>query len=350
MKITFLCPDIGVGGGIRVILAFADRLAGRGHDVEVVVPTGRRMKAISRKVRGIGPKWLPGFRARIRWVKQWAPGDLPQGDVVVATWWVNAHVVAEAPPRCGAKFYLIQHDESLYLAPPEIVASIYALPLQKIVVSTWLRDIMREKFGSDAEVLIPPVDLDLFRPVPVATKTSRPRVLMMHSETPWKGVADAMEAIAKVKQKVPHLYLVGFGVKPPRQPLPYDEFHTNLPQEELATLYSGCDIYLCASWDEGLGLPSMEAMACGAAVVTYDTGGCRDYARDGKTALVARRRDVADLAAQLEKMVVDTELRARIAAAGTAFIRTAFNWEDAVRRMEAIFEDAMTSVQRIRAI
>ena len=349
MNITFLSPDVGVGGGIRVILAFADRLAGRDHHVEVVVPTGRRMKAISRTVRGIGPRWLPRFRASIRWVKQWAPGDLPQGDVVVATWWVNAQVVAEAPPRCGAKFYLIQQDESLYLGPPEIVASIYALPLQKIVVSTWLRDIMREKFGSDAEVVIPPVDLDLFRPVPVTTKTSRHRVLMMHSETPWKGVADAMEAIAKVKQKVPHLYLVGFGVKPPRQPMPYDEFHTNPPQEELATLYSGCDIYLCASWDEGLGLPSMEAMACGAAVVTYDTGGSRDYARHGETALVAGRRNVADLAAQLGRMAVDTELRARIAAAGTAFVRTAFDWDRAVQRMEELFKDAVTPAQRIRA-
>jgi len=43
-------------------------------------------------------------------------------------------------------------------------------------------------------------------------------------------------------------------------------------------------------------MPAMEAMACGAALLTYDNGGCRDYARDGETALVARRRDVDDLA------------------------------------------------------
>jgi len=27
-------------------------------------------------------------------------------------------------------------------------------------------------------------------------------------------------------------------------------------------------------------MPAMEAMACGAALLTYDNGGCRDYARD----------------------------------------------------------------------
>jgi len=349
VNITFLCPDLRISGGVRVILAFADRLAGRGHHVEVVVPAWRRLKAFWRTIRGVGPNWLPKFRGTIRWVDQWTPVELPEADVIVATFWPTAQVVTEAPALCGTKFYLIQHYESLFFGTPGVVDATYSLPLRKIVVSTWLRDIMRDRFESHAEALIPPVDLELFHPVPVTIRTSRPRVLMMHSETPWKGVADGIEAVAMVKQKVPQLYLVGFGVKPPREPLPYDEFHSNLPQEKLAALYSGCDIYLCSSWHEGLGLPSMEAMACGTALVTYDTGGCRDYARDGETALVAERRDVADLAAKLERMALDAELRERIAAAGMAFIRTAFAWDDAVRRMEAIFEDAATPVQQIQA-
>ncbi len=349
MNITFLCPDLRISGGVRVILAFADRLAGRGHHVEVVVPAWRRLKALRRTLTGVGPTWLPKFRASVRWVNQWSPHELPDGDVIVATAWPTAPSVAEAPPRCGAKFYLIQGYESLFLGPPSVVDATYTLPLRKIVVSTWLGDIMREKFGSQAEVLIPPVDLGLFHPVPVSIGTPRPRVLMLHSEAPWKGVADGLQAVAGVKRKVPQIRLIGFGVKAPRRNLPYDEFYLNLPQEELKYLYSGCDIYLCPSWDEGLGLPSMEAMACGAALVTYDTGGCRDYARDGETALVARRRDIADLAAKLEMMAVDVELRARIGAAGSAFVCTAFDWDRAVRRMEELFEDATAAVRRTRA-
>jgi len=71
--------------------------------------------------------------------------------------------------------------------------------------------------------------------------------------------------------------------------------------------------------------------------VTYDNGGCRDYAYDDETALVARRRDVTDLAAKLERLAADGDLRRRIAAAGSAFVRNTFDWERAVRRMEAIF-------------
>jgi glycosyltransferase involved in cell wall biosynthesis len=81
----------------------------------------------------------------------------------------------------------------------------------------------------------------------------------------------------------------------------------------------------------------MEAMACGAALVTYDNGGCRDYARDGETALVARRRDVDDLAAKLGRMVGDDALRRALAAAGQKLVTTAFDWDRAVERMETLF-------------
>src|SRR5712691_1861498 len=232
---------------------------------------------------------------------------------------------------------LVQHYESLYHGASDAVDTTYRLPLRKIVISTWLRDLMRERFGSPAEVLVTPVDLDLFHPTPVDVSTSRPRVLMLHHEHAWKGVADGFEAVARVTRHVPTLRLVGFGVKPPRGAVRYDEFHLNPPQDRLAALYSGCEIYLCPSWDEGLGMPPMEAMACGAAVVTYDNGGCRDYARDGETALVARRRDIADLAAKLERLAVDESLRARLAAAGMRFVTTAFSWDRAVRRLEEIF-------------
>src|SRR5216117_1678524 len=198
-------------------------------------------------------------------------------------------------------------------------------------------DLMRERFGSPTDVLVTPVDPDLFHPTPGTVSTSRPRVLMLHHEYAWKGVADGLEAVARVRRHVPALRLVGFGVKPPAGEMPYDEFHRSPPQGRLAAVYSSCEIYLCPSWDEGLGMPPMQAMACGAALVTYDNGGCRDYARDGETALVARRRDVTDLAEQLQRLAADEALRARLAAAGAAFVTGAFDWERAVTRLEGLF-------------
>jgi glycosyltransferase involved in cell wall biosynthesis len=159
---------------------------------------------------------------------------------------------------------------------------------------------------------------------------------MLHHDYAWKGVREGLEAVAAVKVRHPEVLLVGFGVKRPREAVPYDEFHENLPQERLAWLYSRCPIYLCPSWDEGLGMPPMEAMACGAALVTFDNGGCRDYALDGETALVAPRRDVAALAQALERVVTDRALRDRLAERGRDFVTSRFDWDRAAERLEGI--------------
>jgi glycosyltransferase involved in cell wall biosynthesis len=324
---------------VRAILTYADRLAALGHAVTVVVPARGRWRATWRARTAPAPDWIRPFRARVAWVARWDAAALPAGDVVLATAWQSAPVAAAAPARCGAGFYLVQHYESLYHGDPAAVDATYRLPLRKITISTWLAEIMRERFGAAADVIVTPVDRVLFHRREVVAGPA-PRVLMLHHEYAWKGVADGLEAVRRVRARVPALHLVGFGVKRPRAPVPYDEFHENPPQEQLAALYSGSDIYLCPSWDEGLGMPPMEAMACGAALVTYDNGGCRDYARDGETALVAPRRDVGALAAQLERLATDAALRARIAAAGTAFVTTAFDWDRAVARLEGLFAAA----------
>jgi glycosyltransferase involved in cell wall biosynthesis len=336
VKISFLAPHLRIAGGVRAILTYADRLAGRGHDVTVVVPAKRPWTAWSRNLRGQGPDWIRGFRPRIRWVTAWDPARLPAADALVATAWQSADAVAQAPLRAGAKFYLVQHFESLYHGDPSRVDPTYALPLRKIVISSWLRDIMKERFGTEAEVLVTPVDRDLFHPVEGARSPDALRVLMLHHDYAWKGVREGLEAVGAVRVRHPEIQLVGFGVKPPREALPYDEFYANLPQDRLAWLYSRCPIYLCPSWDEGLGMPSMEAMACGAALVTFDNGGSRDYARDDATALVAPHRDVPALARCLERMVADGTLRERIAGQGREFVTQRFDWERATTRLEEI--------------
>jgi glycosyltransferase involved in cell wall biosynthesis len=322
---------------VRAILTYADRLAARGHDVEVVVPARGAVRAAWRRWRGAGAPWMPRLRARVRWVAAWRGEKLRDGDVVVASAWQSASMVAAAPARSGVKGYLVQHYESLYHGDAATVDATYRLPLHKVVISTWLRDIMRDRFASDAEVLVTPVDPELFHRVPGGVGRPRPRVLMLQHDYAWKGVADGLAAVRRARERGASMTLVGFGVRPPRGGETYDEFHTDPPQEALAALYSGSDIYLCPSWDEGLGMPSMEAMACGAALVTFDNGGSRDYARDGETALVAPRRDVDALSEKLALAAGDPALRARIAAAGAAFVTTAFVWDTAVSRLESLF-------------
>jgi glycosyltransferase involved in cell wall biosynthesis len=196
---------------------------------------------------------------------------------------------------------------------------------------------MAERFGSPAAVIVTPVDRALFHPVPEA-REGGVSALMLHHEYAWKGVPEGVEVVRRVRAQHPDLRLVGFGVKPPAGAAAYDEFHADPPQERLAWLYSRCPIYLCPSWDEGLGMPAMEAMACGAALCTFDNGGCRDYAIDGRTAVVAPRRDVDALARGLARLVEDGAFRDRIAREGQAFVTSQFEWTRATARLETVLQ------------
>jgi len=339
VKITFLSPHLRVAGGVRAVLTYADRLAARGHHVTVLVAARSAARAWWRNRLGEAPDWMPNLRARVSWVSDWDAKRLPDGDALIATAWRSAAPVTAAPARCGRKFYFVQHYESLYHGAAARVDATYRLPLRKIVISTWLAEIMASRFDSPAEVIVTPVDPALFHPVPTEPDDRRLRVLMLHHEYEWKGVADGIEAFMRAKARHPDLRLVGFGLKPPRRELPYDEFFEDLPQTRLAWLYSRCPIYCCPSWDEGLGMPPMEAMACGAALCTYDNGGCRDYVIDGRTAIVAPRRDVSALADALSRLAEDPDLRARLSRQGQELIATRFDWERATTRLEALLAD-----------
>ena len=79
LRITFLAPHVRIAGGVRAILTYADRLAGLGHEVTLVVPAGAAGAAWWRNVRGAGAGVDAGARARIAWVARWAADALPDG-------------------------------------------------------------------------------------------------------------------------------------------------------------------------------------------------------------------------------------------------------------------------------
>jgi len=85
--------------------------------------------------------------------------------------------------------------------------------------------------------------------------------------------------------------------------------------------------------DPRLLIAGNEALAMGAIA-----GGCRYYAIDGRTAVVAPRRDVDALAWGLSRLVEDRALRERIARQGQEFVTSQFDWERATTRFEALLQ------------
>jgi len=115
------------------------------------------------------------------------------------------------------------------------------------------------------------------------------------------------------------------------------EYHYRPTGDQVARIFSSCDIYICPSWHEGLGMPAMEAMACHCAIVTTDTGGSRDYAFDKETALVSAPKDVEGLAENLAAVIDDKQLMMRLAENGQKKIKE-FDWGKNCQRLIDLFE------------
>ena len=84
----------------------------------------------------------------------------------------------------------------------------------------------------------------------------------------------------------------------------------------------------------------MEAMACGAALVTTDTGGSWDYAADGDTALVSPPKQPEQLANNIARILNDEALRAKLAESGLQKIGE-FSWDTNTLRLENLFKESL---------
>jgi len=268
-------------------------------------------------------------------VASFSPAAYGAQDAVIATTTRSALALALWKDAVARGFLLVQHDEGLYHADRTHADDAMSGSLRKIVVSSWLAEVVARYDRRPALMLLNPIDRAQFHEVPGLRTPGEVRVLMLHHTSNWKGTAEGVALVERLKRKYPGVKLVLFGVRSADIEYPSAEYHYDLPQDKLHELYSSCDIYLCPSWDEGSGLPSMEAMAGGAALVTYDNGGSRDYAIPDTTAFVAKRRDTEDLYAKLELAASDAARRERIAAAGRKHINAMPTWEEQAERFEA---------------
>jgi glycosyltransferase involved in cell wall biosynthesis len=169
---------------------------------------------------------------------------------------------------------------------------------------------------------------------------------MLHHDYDWKGYAEGIEAVKNILQQGKKVELVVFGEKLEDPRLLFDkagfefEYHYRPTRERLRKIYESCDIFLCPSWYEGLGLPSMEAMACCCALVTADTGGCLDYAINGKTALISLSRDIDGLSENIIRLMDDRKLLELISRNGQKKIY-GLDWHESCRQLVGLFEKSL---------
>jgi len=108
--------------------------------------------------------------------------------------------------------------------------------------------------------------------------------------------------------------------------------------EELVELYRRATIFAYPSLSEGFGLPVLEAMACGAPVLTSNRSSLPEVA--GAAALLVDPDDPADIAAGLDRLLSDRALRTGMIEKGFDNVRR-FSWDRCARETVAVYRRAI---------
>lgn len=361
MKITFVAPALSLTGGIRVIATYAEQLVKRGHEVFVVAsphdqPTLKhQIKSFalgkgwpSKNAVRSSPSHFDGRDVPLHILAESRPvndADVPDADVVIATWWETAEWVAALSEQKGAKAYFVQHHEVFDYLDKNRVQATYRLPLHKITISKWLVDLIDSEYGErDVSLVINSIDTDQFN-APIRQKQQVPTVGLLYASAPWKGCDISFEALKLVAQEIPELRLVAFGTNQslPAESFPFDVEYTSCPAQELIKdIYAKCDVWLSGSLSEGFCLPPLEAMACRCPVVATPVGGLVDLVEEGCNGYLVPINDPQGLAKRLIYILRQSEQDWKKMSDAAYARATSHTLDDAVDDFEAALEVAIS--------
>jgi glycosyltransferase involved in cell wall biosynthesis len=327
MKIAALLPHVEVFGGVRRYLEIGNELVKRGHTFVLFTPKGER------------PQWLE-FVGAIK------PFDAMEGesyDIGLCSEYSILSYYERLKTKAKFFYFLLEGHEK----EKEAVRKNYYF----LGNSEGICRGLERKYGIRCFRAPGGINPEIFYPVekdtPTPSKTAEDEFKILCYGRIYKkrkGVRKVIKAVEKLHRKFPHLRLIFFDSLvgedrlDPRTLLKTSvphEFHLNLPQSRIAWLFSQADLFVGAERRAGWANTAAEAMACRLPVVCTPSG-TRDFAFHGRTALVVPYAHPYFLRRQIKRLILDKDLRSRLAQAGYEKIRE-FTWEALAARLEEIF-------------
>ncbi|MHB9033114.1 MAG: glycosyltransferase family 4 protein [Anaerolineae bacterium] len=359
MDITIPLARTSISGGTRIALQYADELAALGHRVMLLAPQDTDLDyfGISKQVQLLkvrvprAARLLAGGLADLVGMAQ----AIPKCDLIFCnSWQMVFPALLSGKQHQGAQIvHLVQHQDSLIIREKpwftrwrnSVLADfIYHAPTTKIVVSSWLVDVIKQ--AANQKAVCVPNGIDIYRftehlPPQRSVSQEHIDILVTGRLAKWKGYQDAVEAVRLLARKDKRYRLVVASREPITIPDDYPSILVKPKNDrELGELYLSCSVFVMPSWYEGFGLPALEAMALGAPVVTTACRGIDDFAVHGVNCLIVPPKNPAAIADAVQRIATEPGLSEKLSTSG---IRTGEQFT--TRRMAAQFIDA---VERVR--
>ena len=301
LRIVYLVPRTGPGGGARVLLEHANHLHRLGSKVTVLSHFPR-------------PDWFE-LEADFVEIPFGRPlcDSVPPCEVIVAGYWdeiLPARRLGIAPV-----VHFEQGDFHLYDDVPEqhraVIEASLAAADWTITVGEAAENALAERYGIFAHRITTQSTLRCSIPLApspsaAASSSSAPTLRCSRASTSPRKVAGAL-----FMKATPRSASSGSRRTPRSGPSWRD--HRRPAQESLARYLRQASAYVGTSRYESFPLPPLEAMASGTPVVSTDNGGILAYAMDGENCLLAPLDDLEALASAVRRVLDDAELAARSA-------------------------------------
>ncbi|WP_311196895.1 glycosyltransferase [Rugamonas apoptosis] len=179
------------------------------------------------------------------------------------------------------------------------------------------------------------VDTDRFQPCAQARLTARahwglpPDSLVLGCVARLsveKRPSLAIALLARLRRRHPQLYLVLVGTGPLESALRNQAEQAGMKQyvifagyvQQVETVMPGFDLHLLMSRNEGFGIATIEAMACGVPAVATEVAGSVDILRDSQGGMLVPANDLEQATARIGDLLADLPLREAMGRHGRA--------------------------------
>lgn len=212
-------------------------------------------------------------------------------------------------------------------------------------------DIARDFGVPAARLTVVPngVDTEVFSPSTASVRKPLQLMVTASADQPLKGLAVLLRAFAMLLPSHPGLRLLMIGRPRPggdterliaRLGLgPHIDCEAGIATTELVRHYRESTVVVVPSLYEGFGLPAVEAMACGAALVSSDGGALAEVVGAGGVLVAAG--DASALAAAISALLADPARRVELGRRARERILERFCWRRAARQMTAYYQQVL---------
>jgi len=220
-----------------------------------------------------------------------------------------------------------------------------------IAVSEYIRKKLLEQGFPEEKIVVHYIGVDVkkFQPTPAVVREKK--VLFVGRLVENKGCEYLIQAMNRVQDIEPDAELVVIGDGPLRKSL--EELAGNvlkeyrflgiLPPESVRNWMSRVKVFcvpsiVASTGDaEAFGLVFTEAQAMGLPVASFATGGISEAVSHGETGLLAKERDVEELADNIQRLLADDDLWLMMSRQGQERVQERFNLERQTRLLEDIY-------------